>query len=72
MKTSKAQLEASRAYTKKCVYVHIRINPEREPVAAGRLLALKQSGTASSFFKGALNGMNEHDWIKQGAVKNET
>ena len=54
MRTSEAQLRAVAAYSKKCVAHHVRINPQTEPLAASRLVALKKAGQAAEFFRSAL------------------
>ena len=54
MKTSEAQLKAVAAYRKKCIAHAVRINPQTEPLAASRLVALKKAGQAAEFFRSAL------------------
>lgn len=49
-----AQRKAARSYQKKCIVHAVYVNPENEPLAASRLLALKQKGQAAEFFKAAL------------------
>ena len=54
MTTSKAQIKAQTVYRKKCIVHAVYINPESEPLAASRLVALKKAGQAAEFFKSAL------------------
>lgn len=41
-------------YNDKTVRHTVRINPESEPLAASRLVALKKAGQAAEFFRSAL------------------
>lgn len=64
MKTSEAQLKAVAAYRKKCIAHAVRINPQTEPLAASRLVALKKAGQAAEFFKDALVEYKTEDETK--------
>lgn len=54
MSISEAEKRAKAVYRKKCIVHAVQINPQTEPLAASRLVALKKAGQAAEFFKAAL------------------
>ena len=51
---TEAEKRAKHSYRKKCIVHAVQINPQTEPLAASRLVALKQAGQAAEFFRSAL------------------
>ena len=49
-----AQRRRAVTYRNKCIVHAVQINPQTEPLAASRLVALKKAGQAAEFFKSAL------------------
>ena len=54
MSISEAEKRAKAVYRKKCIAHAVQINPQTEPLAASRLVALKKAGQAAEFFRSAL------------------
>ena len=51
-------------YNDKTVRHTVRINPQTEPIASSRLMALKKAGQAAAFFKDALVEYKTEDETK--------
>ena len=51
---TEAEKRAKHSYRKKCIVHAVQINPQTEPLAASRLVALKKAGQAAEFFRSAL------------------
>ena len=49
-----AQRRRAVTYRNKCIVHAVQVNPQTEPLAASRLVALKKAGQATAFFKDAL------------------